>query len=168
MMTESDRAWAFGGALFGGVVTLSASSWAGAAVGAALTGADVAPASPLTVYRMATDWSGVWAQSPTASAVGAVVVDLVVIALIVWGLRWGLRWFRNPTSLATLHQMRPLTPVPAARTATRLRASLKGAKPADIPARDRGVLLGDHLPSGVELRGSDEDTYVAIMAPRAG
>ncbi|MFE7212479.1 type IV secretory system conjugative DNA transfer family protein [Streptomyces sp. NPDC057611] len=168
MMTESDRAWAFGGILFGGVVTLSAASWAGAAAGAVLTGEDVAPASPLTVYRMVTDWSGVWAHSQTASAIGAALVDVAVVALIVWGLRWAFRWFRNPSSLATLHQVRELTPQPAARTATRLRASLKDTKPQNVPPRDRGVLLGDHLPSGVELRGSDEDTYVAIMAPRAG
>ncbi|MFI6209159.1 type IV secretory system conjugative DNA transfer family protein [Streptomyces sp. NPDC051041] len=168
MMTESDRAWAFGGILFGGAVTLSAATWAGAAAGAALTGDDVAPASPLTVYRMATDWSGVWAHSQTASAIGAALADIAVVALIVWGLRVAFRWFRNPSSLATLHQVRELTPKPAARTATRLRASLHGVKPKDVPAHDRGVLLGDHLPSGVELRGSDEDTYAAIMAPRAG
>jgi type IV secretory pathway TraG/TraD family ATPase VirD4 len=64
--------------------------------------------------------------------------------------------------------VRDLTPRPAARTATRLRASLKDTKPKDVKPADRGVLLGDHMPSGVELRGSDEDTYVAIMAPRAG
>ncbi|MFP8886786.1 type IV secretory system conjugative DNA transfer family protein [Streptomyces mangrovi] len=167
-MTESDRAWALGGILFGSAVVLSAASWAGAAAGAALTGADVAPASPLTVYRMATDWSAVWPHSSTASAVGAVVLDVAVLVLVVWGLRVAFRWFRNPSSLATLYQVRELTPKHAARTATRLRASLKGAEPKKIPARDRGVLLGDHLPSGVELRGSDEDTYVAIMAPRAG
>jgi len=64
--------------------------------------------------------------------------------------------------------VRELTPRHAARTATRLRSSLKDVKPAEVRPADRGVLLGDHLPSGVELRGSDEDTYVAIMAPRAG
>jgi type IV secretory pathway TraG/TraD family ATPase VirD4 len=168
MMTESDRAWAAGGILLGGAVTLSAATWAGAAAGAALTGEETAPASLLTVYRMATDWSSVWPQSPTASAVGAGLLDVAVVALVVWGLRVVLRWFHNPSSLATLHQVRELTPKRAAHTATRLRASLKGTKPKDVPARDRGVLLGDHLPSRVELRGSDEDTYVAIMAPRAG
>ncbi|MET8855547.1 TraM recognition domain-containing protein [Streptomyces sp. NPDC004579] len=167
-MTENDRAWTAGGILFGSIVTLSAASWAGAAAGAALTGADTAPASPWTVYRMATDWSGVWAHSQTASAIGAALLDVAVVALVVWGLRAVFRWFRNPSSLATLHQVRELTPKPAAVTATRLRASLKGSKPGDLAARDRGVLLGDHLPSGVELRGSDEDTYAAIMAPRAG
>ncbi|MFI9311224.1 type IV secretory system conjugative DNA transfer family protein [Streptomyces triculaminicus] len=168
MMTENDRAWAFGGILAGGAVTLSAATWTGAATGALLTGEDVAPASPLTVYRMATTWSTVWPHSQTASAIGATVADLAVLVFIVWGLRWAFRWFRNPSSLATLHQLRELTPKHAARTATRLRASLKGTKPSELPARDRGVLLGDHMPSGVELRGSDEDTYVAIMAPRAG
>ncbi|WP_250569313.1 type IV secretory system conjugative DNA transfer family protein [Streptomyces sp. CJ_13] len=167
-MTENDRAWAFGGTLFGGAVVLAASSWAGAAVGAVLAGEDVAPASPMTVYRMATEWSSVWPHSQAASAIGAGLLDVAVVALVVWGLRVTFRWFRNPSSLATLHQIRELTPTHAARTATRLRASLRDTKPKEIKPRDRGVLLGDHLPSGVELRGSDEDTYVAIMAPRAG
>ncbi|MEU7260613.1 TraM recognition domain-containing protein [Streptomyces rimosus] len=170
MMTENDRAWAAGGILLGGAVTLSASTWAGAAAGALVTGEDPAPVtlSPEGIFRMATGWSTVWAHSPTASALGAGLLDLAVIALVVWGLRIAFRWFRNPADLATLHQVRELTPKQAARTATRLRASLKNTRPAEVPARDRGVLLGDHMPSGVELRGSDEDTYVAIMAPRAG
>ncbi|MEU3279260.1 type IV secretory system conjugative DNA transfer family protein [Streptomyces antibioticus] len=167
-MTENDKHWAVGGGLAGSVALLSASTWAGAAAGAVLTGEDVAPLSPLTVYDMARDWSSVWEHSSTASAVGAGLLDVAVVALVVWGLRVTFRWFRNPSSLATLHQMRELTPKHAARTATRLRASLKDANPKEIPARDRGVLLGNHLPSGVELRGNDEDTYVAIMAPRAG
>lgn len=139
MMTENDRAWAFGGIPFGGAAVLSAASWAGAAAGAAMTGEKVAPLSPLTVYRMANDWATVWPHSQTASAIGVGIVDILVVALIVWGLRFSFRWFRNPSSLATLHQVRELTPKPAARTATRLRASLTGAKPKELPARDRGV-----------------------------
>jgi type IV secretory pathway TraG/TraD family ATPase VirD4 len=168
MMTENDRHWAVAGGLFGTAVVLSAASWAGAAAGAALTGADVAPANAVTVYDMATDWAAVWPHSQTASLTGAVLADLAVIALVVWGLRLVFRWFRNPTHLATLHQVRDLTPKHAARAATRLRASLKDTPPKTLAPADRGVLLGDHLPSGVELRGSDEDTYAAIMAPRAG
>ncbi|MFE0453080.1 type IV secretory system conjugative DNA transfer family protein [Streptomyces sp. NPDC058914] len=168
MMTENDRAWAFGGGIFFGSFLLGASSWAGAAAGAALTGEDAAPANVLTVYRMATDFAGVWPHSQTASAIGAVLLDVAVIALLVCGLRWAFRWYRNPSHLATLHQMRELTPKHAAKKATQLRASLKGLKPKDVAPADRGVLLGNHLPSKVELRGSDEDTYVAIMAPRAG
>lgn len=166
MMTENDRHWAAGGILFGGAVIVSAATWAGAAAGAALTGTEVAPASPLTVYRMALNWGTVWPH--TASAVGAVLLDVIVVAFVVWGLRLAFRWHRNPSHLATLHQVRELTPKHAARTATRLRASLKDTKPTSLAARDRGVLLGDHLPTGVELRGSDEDTYASIMAPRAG
>ncbi|POX58832.1 hypothetical protein C3492_35450 [Streptomyces sp. Ru62] len=168
MMTENDRMWAAAGILFGGVATLSAATWAGAATGAVLTGEDVAPASPLTVYRMASDWASVWPHSQTASAVGAGLVDLAVTVLMVWALRVAFRWFRNPSHLATLYQVRELTPKRAARTATRLRASLKNVKPGNVKRADRGVLLGDHMPSGVELRGSDEDTFAAIMAPRAG
>ncbi|MGY5099480.1 type IV secretory system conjugative DNA transfer family protein [Streptomyces sp. 900105245] len=168
MMTESDKAWAAGGILGGGVVALSAATWAGAAAGAVVTGESAAPASPLTVYRMARDFAAVWPHSQTASAVGAGLVDVAVVALIVWVLRITFRWFRNPSHLATLHQVRELTPRHAARTATRLRASLKATKPKDVKTADRGVLLGDHMPSGVELRGSDEDTFIAIMAPRAG
>ncbi|MFI9214334.1 type IV secretory system conjugative DNA transfer family protein [Streptomyces sp. NPDC053253] len=168
MMTENDRHWAAGGILFGGAVALSASTWAGAAAGAVVTGEDAAPLSPLTVYRMVQDWGTVWAGSPLASGIGAGLFDVAVVALIVWGLKVSFKWFRNPSSLATLHQLRELTPKPAANTATRLRASLKNVKPKKIAARDRGVLLGNHIPSGVELRGSDEDTFVAIMAPRAG
>ncbi|MFF4902622.1 type IV secretory system conjugative DNA transfer family protein, partial [Streptomyces sp. NPDC001068] len=170
MMTDDDRAWAAGGILLGGTVGLAASTWAGAAAGALVTGDDPAPL-PLSLvgaFQMATRWSQAWPHSQTASMIGATVADLVVTAFVVWGLRWALRWFHNPRSLATLHEVRELTPIPAARTATRLRASLREMKPADIPARDRGVLLGNHRPSGVELRGSDEDTYCSIMAPRAG
>ncbi|MFJ4007993.1 type IV secretory system conjugative DNA transfer family protein [Streptomyces sp. NPDC090023] len=168
MMTENDRMWAAGGVFFGGAAALAASTWAGAAVGAVLTGERAAPASPLTVYRMATDWSAVWPHSQTASLIGATLLDVAVVALVVWGLRLAFKWHRNPSSLATLHQVRELTPKHAARTATRLRASLRDTDPKKLAPADRGVLLGDHLPSGTELRGSDEDTFVAIMAPRAG
>ncbi|MET9206794.1 TraM recognition domain-containing protein [Streptomyces bacillaris] len=170
MMTDNDRAWAAGGIALGGAVTLAVSTWAGAAAGALVTGDDVAdfPLTLVDAYRMATQWSQVWPHSQTASTIGAALLDLLVVILVVWGLRVVFRWYRNPSSLATLHQMRELTPKHAARTAIRLRPSLRETKPKDVAPRDRGVLLGDHLPSGVELRGSDEDTYVAIMAPRAG
>jgi type IV secretory pathway TraG/TraD family ATPase VirD4 len=168
MMTENDRAWLAGGVLIGSSVALSVSTWAGAAVGAELTGHSAAPLSPLTVVRMVSDWARVWPHSQAASAVGAGLADVLMVAAVVWGLWAGLRWFRHPRDLASLWQVRDLTPKRAARTATRLRASLKGTKPEQVKIADRGVLLGNHLPTGVELRGSDEDSYIAIMAPRAG
>ncbi|MFF2615936.1 type IV secretory system conjugative DNA transfer family protein [Kitasatospora sp. NPDC058046] len=168
MMTENDRAWLASAVLAGGSVVLSTSTWTGAAVCAAIAGADVPPLSPFIVFEMTRDWHSVWPGSPTTSAIGAALLDLVVLAGILWGLRTGLRWFHNASHLATLHQVRDLAPERAARTAIRLRASLHGVRPRAVAARDRGVLLGDHLPTGVELRGSDEDTYLALMAPRAG
>ncbi|MFC7872018.1 type IV secretory system conjugative DNA transfer family protein [[Kitasatospora] papulosa] len=166
MMTESDRQWAAGGILVGGTLALAASSWAGAAAGALAVGQDVPPLNWVTLFTMVTDWRQVWPH--TGSIVGAVLVDVLVAAAVIWGLRTLFRWYRNPRGLATLDEVREMTPGPAAAAATRLRASLKDTKPKNLAAADRGVLLGNHLPSGVELRGSDEDTYVAIMAPRAG
>ncbi|MDD9383173.1 TraM recognition domain-containing protein [Streptomyces sp. ZAF1911] len=169
MMTDSDRNWLAGGIAAGGTVILSGSTWTGAALGTLVTGEEVtAPLSALTVLRMVRDWSSVWGASPIASGVGAFFFDLAMIAALVWGIRLALRWFYNSLHLATLWQMRDLTPKRAAVTATRLRRSLKDTEPKEIPAKDRGVLLGDHMTTGVELRGSDEDTYIAIMAPRAG
>ncbi|MFJ3519777.1 type IV secretory system conjugative DNA transfer family protein [Streptomyces sp. NPDC090131] len=169
MMTDSDRNWVAGACLVGGVVVLSAATWTGAALGTLATIEPVEPdLSAYTVMRMVRDWSSVWAPSPIAAGIGAFLFDLVVVAALVWGARLGLRWFYHPRDMATLHQVRDLAPMQAARTATRLRASLKGIPPKEIPPADRGVLLGDHTPSGIELRGSDEDTFVAIMAPRAG
>ncbi|MEV0990966.1 TraM recognition domain-containing protein [Streptomyces sp. NPDC049949] len=167
MMTDSDRNWLAGGVVAGGAITLAASTWTGAALGSLITGEDIAPLAPLTVLHMVRNWTSVW-PSPTASGIGAFLVDLAAIVLVIWGLRVALRWFYNPLGLATLHQVRDLTPKPAATTASRLRRTLKGLDPKQIEPRDRGILLGDHMTSGVELRGSDEDTFVAIMAPRAG
>lgn len=168
MLTEQDRAWLASGALVGLGTLTAAAAWAGAAAGALLAGGPVAPASPLTIYHMTRDWGAVWPGSATASAVGAVVVTAVTLAAAVWLLVLARRWHHHPRGLATLHQVREMTPSRAARTAARLRSALDGRSWRDIPPRDRGVLLGDHLPSRVELRGSDEDTYLAIMAPRAG
>ncbi|MFG2821704.1 type IV secretory system conjugative DNA transfer family protein [Kitasatospora sp. NPDC048365] len=168
MMTENDRQWMAGGIILGGAVVLAAATWAGAALGALTTGHGAPPLSPVTVVDMVRDWSAVWPHSPTASAIGAALVDAASAVGITLGIRAALRWFHTASHLATLHQVRDLTPRPAARTATRLRTSLRGVPPKTVPPADRGVLLGDHLPTGVELRGSDEDTYLALMAPRAG
>ncbi|WP_037652766.1 type IV secretory system conjugative DNA transfer family protein, partial [Streptomyces exfoliatus] len=129
---------------------------------------DIADLSPLTILNMTRDWSGVWAGSPVISAICAALIDLAVVAVLVWTVRVARKWFYHPLDMATLYQLRELTPEPAARTATRLRRSLKGTESKDVRAADRGVLLGDHMPTGVELRGSDEDTFIAVMAPRAG
>ena len=74
-------------------------------------------------------------------------------------------------ALAVNPQIRPLTPVPAAKTAIRLRPSLAGADPRALPAADTGLLLGDlKRPAGrgPALFASWEDTITAFMAPRSG
>ncbi|MFE7057608.1 type IV secretory system conjugative DNA transfer family protein [Streptomyces californicus] len=171
MMTSSDRNWVAGTAVVGAVTMLSTLSWAGAALGALLTGGDVAPFSPLTVIRMMSGWPGwnsTWPDSPAVSTVTAVALDILGVAAVVLVVRYVRKWLYHPLDMATLYQMRELAPAAAAHTATRHRASLKAVPAKNVPPADRGVLLGDHAPSGVELRGNDEDTYLAIMAPRAG
>ena len=74
-------------------------------------------------------------------------------------------------ALAANPQIRPLTPIPAAKTAIRLRPSLAGADPRALPAGDTGLLLGDlQRPAGrgPALFASWEDTLTAFMAPRSG
>ncbi|MCR8945182.1 TraM recognition domain-containing protein [Streptomyces sp. OUCMDZ-4982] len=171
MMTDSDRNWVAGAVVVGTVTVLSTSTWAGAALGAILTGGDVAAFSPLTIIRMMGGWSGwtsTWPGSPVASTITATLLDVIVVTGLVLAARYARRWFYHPLDMATLHQVRELAPKQAAHTAIRHRASLKDVPVKDVPSADRGVLLGDHAPSGVELRGNDEDTYLAIMAPRAG
>ncbi len=168
MITDNDRAWLAGGIALGSVTVLAVASWVGAAAGAVITGAPAAPLTYDTVVSMTGAWGEVWAQSQTASAVGAGLVNLTAITALIWLLRLLFRWLRNAAHLATLYQVRDLAPKRAASTAIRLRRSLREMKPQYVAPADRGVLLGNHLPSNVELRGSDEDTYVALMAPRAG
>ncbi|MGC5401753.1 type IV secretory system conjugative DNA transfer family protein [Streptomyces sp. DT20] len=168
MMTESDRNWVAGGVLVGGAAVLTLATWSGAALGALMSGGDVAALSPANLVTMVRNWPAAWSGSPVSSAIWAVFVDLAVVAVLAWALHAARKWFHHPLDMATLYRMRELTPKQAARTAKRLRRSLKDVPVKDVPAADRGVLLGDHMPSGVELRGSDEDTFVAIMAPRAG
>ena len=74
-------------------------------------------------------------------------------------------------ALAGNPQIKPLTPVPAAKTAIRLRPSLARASPRTLPADDTGLLLGDlKRPAGrgPALFASWEDTLTAFMAPRSG
>ncbi len=74
-------------------------------------------------------------------------------------------------ALAANPQIQPLTPIPAAKTAIRLRPSLAGADPRALPAGDTGLLLGDlKRPAGrgPALFASWEDTITAFMAPRSG
>ena len=74
-------------------------------------------------------------------------------------------------ALAANPQIQPLTQIPAAKTAIRLRPSLAGTNHRALPAADTGLLLGDlQRPAGrgPALFASWEDTLIAFMAPRSG
>jgi type IV secretory pathway TraG/TraD family ATPase VirD4 len=115
---------------------------------------------------------------------GTSTIVVVVIAVVLAGaavtavaVAWRLIAARTPrpgdpvAALAVNPQITPLTPVPAAKNAIRLRPSLAGASPRSVPAADTGLLLGDlKRPSGrgPALFASWEDTITAFMAPRSG
>ncbi|MER6845812.1 type IV secretory system conjugative DNA transfer family protein [Streptomyces platensis] len=145
-------------------------TWLGGTLGAALGGGGWAPPSPsiASLVRLLKGGpSALWPAAPTGAMVGAlVVVALALVAVVVAGV-WAWRRFRRPTGLAANNSaMAPLMPAAAIERARQLRPSLTAVK--EIAPQDRGVLLGELEPTGPELRGSDEDTYTAVMAPRAG
>ncbi|MFF4291007.1 type IV secretory system conjugative DNA transfer family protein [Streptomyces sp. NPDC001633] len=152
----------------GGLLWLG--TWLGGTLGAALGGGGWAPPSlsiASLVHLLKGGPAALWPAAPTGATVGAVVVvGLVLVALAVAGV-WAWRRFNKPTGLAAnASAMAPLMPAAAIARARQLRPSLASVK--EVAPRDRGVLLGELEPTGPELRGSDEDTYTAVMAPRAG
>ena len=170
MMTENDRAW-----LLGGDRRRRRRGCCPPPPGPApqpaptLTGAPVAPPSPLTVFRHGPQLGLVWAHSQTPSAVGAVLLDVAVVAALVWGLWLAARWFRNPSDLATLHQLRDLTPKHAAQHRHPAAHVPEGTKPEGGPRRPTAACCSaTTCPARSSCAARDEDTYVAIMAPRAG
>jgi type IV secretory pathway TraG/TraD family ATPase VirD4 len=91
--------------------------------------------------------------------------------------RWALRRYVNAPaaddprrSLARPVHLAPMLRRAAAARALRLRPSLVGTKPQDLPPGDVGLLLGrlGPKPRSPELFCSWEDVAVAIMAPRSG
>ena len=151
-----------GGALFAGV-------WLGGTLGAAVAGAGWNP-PPFTIATIRDFLGGgpsrLWPQAPGAAAAGAVVLLLSVLVgggVAAWAI---YRRFSRPRGLAGRRDVAALTPRQAAERARALRPGLKGVR--DIAPADRGLLVGDLDPGGPELRGSDEDTVLAVMAPRAG
>ncbi|HEX2806483.1 MAG TPA: TraM recognition domain-containing protein [Kineosporiaceae bacterium] len=99
----------------------------------------------------------------TAGVGGALVPPAVWVARRVFGRRDPAR------SMASPHDMRGLTPKPAAANAMRLRPSLAPvASRGDVAAADRGIALGRLRPSGPDLTASWEDVILAVMAPRTG
>jgi type IV secretory pathway TraG/TraD family ATPase VirD4 len=152
-------------------------AWLAARIAAALAGRRMPSFSERWVISVAR-----WRTSQAWPGTSTIVV--VVIAVVLAGaavtavaVAWRLIAARTPrpgdpvAALAVNPQITPLTPVPAAKNAIRLRPSLAGASPRSVPAADTGLLLGDlKRPSGrgPALFASWEDTITAFMAPRSG
>ena len=152
-------------------------AWLAARIAAALAGRRMPSFSERWVISVAR-WrtSKAW---PGTSTIVVVVIAIVLAcaAVTAVAVAWRLIAARIPrpgdpvAALAVNPQITPLTPVPAAKNAIRLRPSLAGASPRSVPAADTGLLLGDlKRPSGrgPALFASWEDTITAFMAPMSG
>jgi type IV secretory pathway TraG/TraD family ATPase VirD4 len=152
-------------------------AWVAARIAAALAGRRMPSFSERWVISLAR-----WRTSQAWPGTSTIVVVLIAIvlacaAVTAVAVAWRLIAARIPrpgdpvAALAVNPQITPLTPVPAAKNAIRLRPSLAGASPRSVPAADTGLLLGDlKRPSGrgPALFASWEDTITAFMAPRSG
>ena len=160
------------------LLTASAATWLGGTLAAAHTGTSGPRAtfSLLLVVQALGDgtgslWPGVpptlvWALAGLLAAVAA--ASLVVLAHLLLARR--LRADDPRRSLAKARELAHLTLPQVAVGAARLRPSLAGRKPAEVPAGDVGLALGrlggnDKAPV---LYSSWEDVVLAYMAPRSG
>jgi type IV secretory pathway TraG/TraD family ATPase VirD4 len=160
-----------------GLAAVAWLAWLAARIAAALAGGRVSPFGEHWIISLARSRTGQdWPGTPTP-LVALIAVALAGIAVTVAVMTWRIITIRIPrpgdpvAALAGNPQIAPLTPVPAARTAIRLRPSLAGASPRALPARDTGLLLGDlKRPAGrgPAVFASWEDTITAFMAPRSG
>ncbi|WP_219505144.1 type IV secretory system conjugative DNA transfer family protein [Nonomuraea ceibae] len=149
------------------VLVLVAMIWLGGTLGALATGAGwhPPPFSWTLILRLADGTEQHWPGVPPLAVWSGIAVTFgATTALVVPAVMTGYRWLSRHQGLAGLRELRGFTPRGAAKGARRLRPSLSGAK--DIPPDQAGMLLGEH--NGVELRGSWEDVYLALMAPRSG
>ena len=115
-------------------------AWLAAWLAAALAGGHVPPFSEhwiisLARWRTSQEWPG------TPTVLVALIAAVLACAIITAGIiAWRVIAARIPrpgdpvAALAGDPQITPLTPVPAARTAIRLRPSLAGADPRSLPA----------------------------------
>jgi type IV secretory pathway TraG/TraD family ATPase VirD4 len=152
-------------------------AWFAARIAAALTGHRISSYGEHWIISLARGRTGqTWPGTPTVLVLllGAALAGAAIAAGIV---TWRVIAARIPrpgdpvAALAANPQIRPLTPIPAAETAIRLRPSLAGADPRALPSGDTGLLLGDlKRPAGrgPALFASWEDTLIAFMAPRSG
>ncbi len=160
-----------------GLAAIAALGWAAARATAALTGGRCEPFGMKFVSDVLRgDTRAAWPGTPTAAVLA--VTAVLLAALITAGVlacRIVAR-HRAPAGdpVAALRRnpgIAPLTPGPAARTAVRLRPSLKAAGSRAVTAADTGLVLGEQRQPGRRgplLFASWEDTVIAFMAPRSG
>jgi type IV secretory pathway TraG/TraD family ATPase VirD4 len=152
-------------------------AWLAARIAAVLAGGHVPPFGERWIISLARWRTGqAWPGTPTL-LVSLIAVALACAAITAGAMTWRVIAARIPppgdpvAALAVNPRIEPLTPIPAAKTAIRLRPSLAGANPRSLPAGDTGLLLGDlKKPAGrgPALFASWEDTITAFMAPRSG
>ncbi|MBY5163294.1 TraM recognition domain-containing protein [Nitriliruptoria bacterium AS10] len=155
-------------AVAGGVV------WTGGTLAAAITGSGdpVAPFGFDAGVALVTDGpAALWPTThPTAiwTATAVLAVLLCIAAGLVAARTAAQRAARArpEAAMADRRDLAHLAPKGATAKARRLRPSLADRR--RIAPADTGLLLGELVPSGPQLRASWEDVAMAVMAPRAG
>ena len=160
-----------------GIAGLTGLVWAAARAAAALTSG--------TVPRFSMHWATAliegnttqtWPGAPTP-LVMCLALTMIALACGAVAAVWRFITRHLPQAHDPVAALRrnpgitPLTPLPAARAAARLRSSLAGTAPRLISAADTGLVLGSLMQSagrGPVLFASWEDTIIAFMAPRSG
>jgi len=158
---------AVGGALWvaGGLASLIAGAgWHSAAFGLSL------------LIGVVTDGTTPYWPGTDPRLVAGLTAALAAVVLLPLGLLVLRRYLNAPAaddpsrSLGRGVHLQAMLRRQAAARALRLRPSLAGTKPQDLPTGDVGLLLGrlGPKPRSPELFCSWEDVAVAIMAPRSG
>ena len=173
----SEAAWIIPG-LGALLLITSVTTWLGGTLAAAYTGTQ-SPRAPfslvLCVQALLNGTGGLWpGVSPalvwavTGALTALLTGPLAVLAYVLLSRR--LRADDPRRSLAKVRDVAHLTMPKVAVGATRLRPSLAGRTPTDLPAGDVGLALG-RLGTGEKGRvlfSSWEDVVLAYMAPRSG
>ncbi len=170
-------AWVIPGAAAAGLV-VGGALWVGGGLASLLSGAGwhSAPFGLSLLIGVVTDGTRPYWPAADPRLVAGLAVGLAAVVLLPLGVLVLRRYLHAPAaddpsrSLARGMHLQPMLRRQAAARALRLRPSLAGTKPQDLPAGDVGLLLGrlGPKPRSAELFCSWEDVAVAIMAPRSG
>ncbi len=170
-------AWLIPGVAAVGLV-LGAALWVGGGLACVLSGAgwQSAPFGLGLLIGLATNGTGAYWPAADPRLVACLTLALSAVVLLPLAVLVLRRYLNAPAvddpnrSLARGVHLQPMLRRQAATRALRLRPSLAGIRPKDLPAGDVGLLLGrlGAKPSSPELFCSWEDVAVAIMAPRSG